>query len=183
MCAKRLNDWNTMPTSARSCGELAALRGQQLAVEPMVPESMGSSRLIVRHSVDLPDPDGPDDHDDLPRSTSRLMSLSTCSSPKCLSTAASRPSGLESGGYVGDCRSIVNLTQETSQSRGKYVKPSGNWGSPTSPYRTMVPRRCTSPAARAFGDPARTYQVRTYGCQMNVHDSERLAGLLEAAGY
>ncbi|CDM76050.1 conserved hypothetical protein [Mycobacterium marinum E11] len=30
---------------------------------------------------------------------------------------------------------------------------------------------------------ARTYQVRTYGCQMNVHDSERMAGLLEAAGY
>ncbi|MCW1958020.1 MAG: tRNA (N6-isopentenyl adenosine(37)-C2)-methylthiotransferase MiaB, partial [Mycobacterium sp.] len=30
---------------------------------------------------------------------------------------------------------------------------------------------------------ARTYQVRTYGCQMNVHDSERLAGLLEDAGY
>jgi tRNA-2-methylthio-N6-dimethylallyladenosine synthase len=31
--------------------------------------------------------------------------------------------------------------------------------------------------------PRRTYEVRTYGCQMNVHDSERLAGLLEAAGY
>ena len=30
---------------------------------------------------------------------------------------------------------------------------------------------------------ARTYQVRTYGCQMNVHDSERMAGLLEQAGY
>src|SRR5215213_5223720 len=30
---------------------------------------------------------------------------------------------------------------------------------------------------------ARTYQVRTYGCQMNVHDSERLTGLLEDAGY
>jgi tRNA-2-methylthio-N6-dimethylallyladenosine synthase len=29
----------------------------------------------------------------------------------------------------------------------------------------------------------RTYDVRTYGCQMNVHDSERLAGLLEGAGY
>jgi tRNA-2-methylthio-N6-dimethylallyladenosine synthase len=29
----------------------------------------------------------------------------------------------------------------------------------------------------------RTYQVRTYGCQMNVHDSERIAGLLEAHGY
>jgi tRNA-2-methylthio-N6-dimethylallyladenosine synthase len=30
---------------------------------------------------------------------------------------------------------------------------------------------------------ARTYEIRTYGCQMNVHDSERLAGLLESAGY
>jgi tRNA-2-methylthio-N6-dimethylallyladenosine synthase len=30
---------------------------------------------------------------------------------------------------------------------------------------------------------ARTYEVRTYGCQMNVHDSERIAGLLDAAGY
>ncbi|MEN9993243.1 MAG: hypothetical protein RLY83_813 [Actinomycetota bacterium] len=28
----------------------------------------------------------------------------------------------------------------------------------------------------------RTYQVRTYGCAMNVHDSERLSGLLEGAG-
>ena len=30
---------------------------------------------------------------------------------------------------------------------------------------------------------SRTYEVRTYGCQMNVHDSERLTGLLEGAGY
>jgi len=30
---------------------------------------------------------------------------------------------------------------------------------------------------------SRTYEVRTYGCQMNVHDSERLSGLLEEAGY
>ncbi|MEU6247237.1 tRNA (N6-isopentenyl adenosine(37)-C2)-methylthiotransferase MiaB [Glycomyces sp. NPDC047010] len=29
----------------------------------------------------------------------------------------------------------------------------------------------------------KTYQVKTYGCQMNVHDSERIGGLLEAAGY
>jgi tRNA-2-methylthio-N6-dimethylallyladenosine synthase len=29
----------------------------------------------------------------------------------------------------------------------------------------------------------RTYEIRTYGCQMNVHDSERVAGLLEDAGY
>ena len=35
----------------------------------------------------------------------------------------------------------------------------------------------------ALTGAARTYQVRTYGCQMNVHDSERLSGLLEDAGY
>ena len=29
----------------------------------------------------------------------------------------------------------------------------------------------------------RTYDVRTYGCQMNVHDSERISGLMEDAGY
>jgi tRNA-2-methylthio-N6-dimethylallyladenosine synthase len=29
----------------------------------------------------------------------------------------------------------------------------------------------------------RSFEIRTYGCQMNMHDSERLAGLLEAAGY
>ncbi len=30
---------------------------------------------------------------------------------------------------------------------------------------------------------ARTYAVETFGCQMNVHDSERLGGLLQQAGY
>ncbi|PYI37454.1 tRNA (N6-isopentenyl adenosine(37)-C2)-methylthiotransferase MiaB [Arthrobacter psychrolactophilus] len=38
-----------------------------------------------------------------------------------------------------------------------------------------------SPVVTVPGQP-RTYQVRTYGCQMNVHDSERMAGLLETAG-
>ena len=31
--------------------------------------------------------------------------------------------------------------------------------------------------------PRATYQVRTFGCQMNVHDSERLTGMLESSGY
>jgi tRNA-2-methylthio-N6-dimethylallyladenosine synthase len=38
-------------------------------------------------------------------------------------------------------------------------------------------------AVTAPTDQGRTYQVRTFGCQMNVHDSERLSGLLEQAGY
>jgi len=32
-------------------------------------------------------------------------------------------------------------------------------------------------------DDIRTYKVITYGCQMNTHDSERISGLLEGAGY
>ena len=39
----------------------------------------------------------------------------------------------------------------------------------------------TASAPPAAG--ARSYEVRTHGCQMNVHDSERLSGLLEEAGY
>ena len=30
---------------------------------------------------------------------------------------------------------------------------------------------------------AKKYLIETFGCQMNVHDSERMAGLLEQAGY
>ncbi|MFV4912976.1 tRNA (N6-isopentenyl adenosine(37)-C2)-methylthiotransferase MiaB, partial [Microbacterium lacticum] len=40
-----------------------------------------------------------------------------------------------------------------------------------------------SPASVAADGRARTYEVRTFGCQMNVHDSERLSGSLESAGY
>lgn len=35
----------------------------------------------------------------------------------------------------------------------------------------------------AAEQPPRTYVVRTLGCQMNVHDSEHMAGMLEEAGY
>ncbi|GAA4641812.1 tRNA (N6-isopentenyl adenosine(37)-C2)-methylthiotransferase MiaB [Gordonia humi] len=33
------------------------------------------------------------------------------------------------------------------------------------------------------GGQVKSYSVRTFGCQMNVHDSERISGLLEDAGY
>ena len=42
---------------------------------------------------------------------------------------------------------------------------------------TAAPEQGAAPAAD------RTYEVRTFGCQMNVHDSERISGLLEDAGY
>src|ERR1035437_5210580 len=48
----------------------------------------------------------------------------------------------------------------------------------TRPFRV---RPALYPGRVAAG--GRTYQIRTYGCQMNVHDSERLDGLLDEAGY
>src|SRR5699024_10095007 len=39
------------------------------------------------------------------------------------------------------------------------------------------------PAAYPCRAMTKTYEVRTFGCQMNVHDSERITGLLETAGY
>ena len=33
------------------------------------------------------------------------------------------------------------------------------------------------------GFPGRTYKIVTYGCQMNAHDSENLAGMLEEMGF
>jgi tRNA-2-methylthio-N6-dimethylallyladenosine synthase len=35
----------------------------------------------------------------------------------------------------------------------------------------------------AGAEGRRSFEIRTYGCQMNMHDSERLAGLLEEAGF
>ncbi|GAA3694869.1 tRNA (N6-isopentenyl adenosine(37)-C2)-methylthiotransferase MiaB [Arthrobacter ginkgonis] len=40
----------------------------------------------------------------------------------------------------------------------------------------------TETPSTAPDSEVRTYEVRTFGCQMNVHDSERLSGLLEDAG-
>jgi tRNA-2-methylthio-N6-dimethylallyladenosine synthase len=51
--------------------------------------------------------------------------------------------------------------------------------SPSSAPTVIAP----SSAAVTADGRARTYEVRTFGCQMNVHDSERLSGSLESAGY
>jgi tRNA-2-methylthio-N6-dimethylallyladenosine synthase len=43
--------------------------------------------------------------------------------------------------------------------------------------------RLGEPEGRGAAQHRATFEIRTYGCQMNMHDSERLAGLLEEAGY
>ena len=56
--ANRLNDWNTIPTSARSLASALPSSGSGWPSIVIVPPSMVSSRLIARHRVDLPDPTG-----------------------------------------------------------------------------------------------------------------------------
>ena len=51
------------------------------------------------------------------------------------------------------------------------------------PYPGSVMTATTAQPEAAVPTTGRTYEVKTYGCQMNVHDSERLTGLLEDAGY
>ena len=48
---------------------------------------------------------------------------------------------------------------------------------------TTLPAALPELRPSAPDDAARTYLVKTLGCQMNVHDSEHMAGMLEQAGY
>jgi len=48
---------------------------------------------------------------------------------------------------------------------------------------TMTTPDTAAVLSQRADEKPRTYEVRTFGCQMNVHDSERLSGSLEAAGY
>jgi tRNA-2-methylthio-N6-dimethylallyladenosine synthase len=55
--------------------------------------------------------------------------------------------------------------------------------------RSLLPTACTIAAVsdgNHYGDstirPMKRYHVTTFGCQMNVHDSERIKGLLESVG-
>ena len=46
-----------------------------------------------------------------------------------------------------------------------------------------MPHTAVDPSAQVPSDAPPAYEVRTLGCQMNAHDSERITGLLENAGY
>lgn len=86
MCGNKLNDWNTMPMSARTLFSAAPEDGSGSPRKVMLPPVMVSSRLMVRHSVDLPEPDGPITTTTSPLAMSRSMSRSTVTVPKDLVT-------------------------------------------------------------------------------------------------
>ena len=61
------------------------------------------------------------------------------------------------------------------QARGDKAKAKGR--------KAKAKARTAKGAERKDTAMARKYLIETFGCQMNVHDSERMAGLLEQAGF
>ena len=100
LCAKRLKLWNTMPTSLRRRASSLPSSGSGSPSMAISPCSIASRRLIVRQSVDLPEPEGPMTTTTSPRSMSRSMSCSTWSSPNHLLTPDRRTSGSPFGRLV-----------------------------------------------------------------------------------
>ena len=115
--ANRLNDWKTMPTSARSLARALPSSGRATPSMVIEPEAMGSSRLMVRHSVDLPDPDGPMTTSTSPLSTVRSMSLSTWRSPKYLLTLSMTTRGVASAGDAAGAAGVGSALNGRAGSR------------------------------------------------------------------
>ena len=70
-------------------------------------------------------------------------------------------------------------TRATDGPHGKFRRPGRRGESETESER----RKRKSPETLSYQRMAKKYLIETFGCQMNVHDSERMAGLLDQAGY
>ena len=92
-------------------------------------------------------------------------------SPGCL--AASRPA--VSGRPRAECWPFAQGRKAKQYQKAKAKPRKRKWRP-----RAEIERPNDTKAARHL---ARKYLIETFGCQMNVHDSERMAGLLEQAGY
>jgi tRNA-2-methylthio-N6-dimethylallyladenosine synthase len=51
------------------------------------------------------------------------------------------------------------------------------------PLESLFAKPATAPIARVHAESARSFYIETFGCQMNVHDSEKVTGVLLARGY
>ena len=83
-----------------------------------------------------------------------------------------RPESVDDLGHYGE--------GDREADRGRADVPRSDQGDGGA--RVTRDRGCALKARTLIG-VSRTYEVRTFGCQMNSHDSERISGLLEAAGY
>ncbi len=73
----------------------------------MLPLSIGTSALMQRSKVDLPEPDGPMMQTTPPLGTSIDMPLSTSTSPKDLCTSWMETIGRVSGSVIGSLQTLT----------------------------------------------------------------------------
>ena len=139
--AKRLNDWNTMPTSARSRASALPSSGRATPSIEILPDVTGSRRLMHRIRVDLPEPDGPTTISTSPRPTSRSMSWSTCRSPKNLLTFSTTTRGVvgPAGPAGAGAGAAMSVMRRPACGTGGWTRPPWpavrRWQPPTRPRR------------------------------------------------
>ena len=93
MCGNRLNAWNTIPIPRRTWFTSTPGAVISSPSTTMLPLSIGSSRLMQRSSVDLPEPDAPIRQITSCSSTDRSMPFSTSSLPNDLCTSLQTSAG------------------------------------------------------------------------------------------
>jgi hypothetical protein len=74
--------WNTMPIRRRTGSGAKPGALMSMPSNTIAPSSIGSSRLVQRSMVDLPDPEAPMSDTTWPASMSRSMPSRTTRSPK-----------------------------------------------------------------------------------------------------
>ena len=135
-CGNRLYCWNTTPIRARTAS--TSTRGSLMSASPsqMRPSSIGSSRFMVRSSVDLPEPLAPMRATTSPGATSRSMPCST----RGRRTTSRRPRG------AGRARRAHTIPPICSRARTRAV------------YQSV--RRIVGIASSTNSSPATTYGVK-----------------------
>src|SRR5689334_15017904 len=112
LCGKRLYCWNTIDTSLRSASLSASVlsRCTSKSATRIVPRSIGTSALMHRSSVDLPEPDGPMMQTTPPFGTSIDMPLSTATSPNDLCTSWRETIGRASESVIGTSSDVDRVS-------------------------------------------------------------------------
>ena len=112
----RLNCWKTIPTSERSRASSRPSSGRTLPLILITPLSIGSSRLMALHIVDLPEPEGPTTTTTSPEFTDKLMSRRACVTPNRLWTFSRTMTGVGMGGYASQAGARASMTKGCTRS-------------------------------------------------------------------